>query len=168
MGRGHRRQMRIADFFFAFDEEFEAERQLAVDGLIDFDRVDAGHEIALVVGHAAGEQLAIPHGGLEGRAVPQLHRVGRLHVVMTVQEQALLPTPDLAPNDRWAIPGIPIRHLASRFLQTIAHPLRHALQVGHLFGHRGNRAGFRQFRKKTVCVFFDVGLDFVLCHVRVR
>src|SRR5262249_3528984 len=40
---------------------------------------------------AAGKQLSVPHGGLEGRADPFVQGIGRLNVVVAVDEQSGTP-----------------------------------------------------------------------------
>ena len=46
--------------------------------------------LALVVGGAAGVEVAVAHGGLERGREPGLKRLGGLHVVMPVDQQRRL------------------------------------------------------------------------------
>ncbi len=77
---------RAADFFFAFDQEFEIDGQPAVDGAQSFGGLDVHVHLALVVGGAARVDVAVADGRLEGRRMPQLQRIGRLDVVVAVAQ----------------------------------------------------------------------------------
>ena len=63
-------QRRRADLFFTFDYELDVARQLALDGHHGVQRRQPTRDVALVVGHPACVQLAIPQGRLERRRVP--------------------------------------------------------------------------------------------------
>jgi len=77
-------QMRAASLLFALNEELQSQRQLAEDGQVGLHRLDAGHEVALVIGDAPDIDLAITDGGLERGRQPQIQRVGGLHIIMIV------------------------------------------------------------------------------------
>ncbi len=79
-------EVRGADFFFAFDHDFDVDGQLAVDAQVRLDRGDVHQALALVVDRAATVQLAVAHRRVERRRRPQLERVDRLHVVMAVDQ----------------------------------------------------------------------------------
>src|SRR6267378_2433787 len=42
--------------------------------------------LALVVGGAATEEIAVAHGGFESRSGPEIERLGGLHVVVAVEK----------------------------------------------------------------------------------
>jgi hypothetical protein len=73
-----------AGLLLALDEELEVDRQATVGGQKMADGGELEVDLPLVVGGAARVQAAVAHGRLEGRAGPQLERVDRLHVVVTV------------------------------------------------------------------------------------
>ena len=58
---------------------------------IGFDRLEVGEVLAFVVARAAREERAVAHARLEGRRLPQLERLGRLHVVMAVNHEVRPP-----------------------------------------------------------------------------
>ena len=80
-------KVRAADLFLALDDPANGDRQFAVCGQQGSYRSQAGGDLALVVGSAPGVQFAIAHGGLKGRRVPQVKRVGRLHVIVIVKQE---------------------------------------------------------------------------------
>src|SRR3972149_4813392 len=53
--------------------------------------LDEHEEVPLVVGHASGVEATISVHQLEGRRVPELERVGRLHVEVRVTEDRRRP-----------------------------------------------------------------------------
>ena len=80
-----------ADFFFAFENHFHVDRQLAAAGLHEgFESFDFHPELAFVVDGAAGVDVVVALGGLEGRRVPFVERLGGLHVVVGVAQRGRL------------------------------------------------------------------------------
>ena len=76
-----------ADFFFAFENDLDVDRQLAAVALHQrFERLDFHPELALVVDRAAGIDVVVALGGLKRRRMPLVHRVGRLHIVVRVHQ----------------------------------------------------------------------------------
>ena len=100
-----------ARFLLALQQDRDRDRQAA--GLVDpgARRLDERHELALVVGCAARDDnlraiLAGDHGRVEGVTFPQVQRIDRLHVVVTVEQNvraALCPV--LAVTDDHGVPG---------------------------------------------------------------
>ena len=75
-----------ADFFFAFDEEDEIDRQRAflaeeMDGA-----EEVGEDLSFVVGRAAGEDAFVADGGFERRRGPEVDGFLGLDVVVAVDE----------------------------------------------------------------------------------
>ncbi len=77
-----------ADFFFAFDQEFHVDRQPAVLFEQPFDGFDQDIGLAFVVGRSARVDVVVADGGLERRRFPFVQRIGRLDVVMAVQQES--------------------------------------------------------------------------------
>ena len=75
-----------ADFLFAFQDDPEVHRQPAVLLQVRFDGLEVHEDLALVVGGPARVDLAIAHRRFEGRRLPEIQRIDRLHVVVTVEE----------------------------------------------------------------------------------
>ena len=74
-------QITAADLFFALDQKLDVDRQALFDRQPGLDAFHMGHELALVVAGAAGEDVAVALGGFEGRRGPKVQRIGWLHVV---------------------------------------------------------------------------------------
>ena len=79
-------QVLAADLLFALDHELELQRQLA--GGLDpgLGAFDVREHLPLVVGRAAGVEVAVADRRLEGRRDPLVERIGRLHVVVAVDQ----------------------------------------------------------------------------------
>ncbi len=82
--------VRAAHFLFTLQEEDDVARQRACDGKVRFDRHQLREVLSLVVADAAGVDAPVADGRLEGRAHPRLVGLGRLHVVMAVEEDGRL------------------------------------------------------------------------------
>ncbi len=88
-----RRQARAAGFFLALEQHRDIDRQPPMHGEKGAAGLDEGHDLAFVVGGAAGDDdlvtvVILGEAGGEGRHGPRLERVRRLHVVMTVEQHA--------------------------------------------------------------------------------
>ncbi len=78
-------QVGRADFFLTLEQELQVHAQRIVF-LHRFDRTQAGVELAFHVRRPPRHHIIAAHRGLEGRAVPLLERVRRLHVVVAVDQ----------------------------------------------------------------------------------
>src|SRR6185369_10160599 len=77
----------------ALDEDRQTEGQSPLRGNPRPAGFEEGHQLALVVGSTAGKDAlsairAFPYLGFKGRTFPQVQRVGWLHIVMTVEQDA--------------------------------------------------------------------------------
>src|SRR2546428_262263 len=72
-----------AIFLFAFDQEAKVDRRPRRRG----DRLEQAEDLSFVVGGATRVDPAVADGRLEGRLGPFGERIGRLYVVMSVNEQ---------------------------------------------------------------------------------
>ena len=79
--------MWAADLFFALNDPTDGDRQLTVSSPQGTHRCQAGRDPPLVVRHAARVQLVVAHRWLKGRRVPQVKRVGRLDVIVVIEQQ---------------------------------------------------------------------------------
>ena len=75
---------------FAFDQESHIDWKVSVVLQQAFHRLEQDVSLSFVVGGAARVEIVSAHGGLEGRRRPFVERVGRLHVVMAVEQQRRL------------------------------------------------------------------------------
>ena len=78
--------VRAADLLLALQEHDDVARQLAGDGKMRLDRHQLGEVLALVVADAAGIDPPVADGRLERRAQPRFIRLGRLHVVVAIEQ----------------------------------------------------------------------------------
>ncbi len=99
-------QMNAADFFLALDQPFNLEGQLALVFLPGFDGVNARDELALVVAGPARIKIAVANRRLERRRLPQIQRLGRLHVVVVVDQEFASPSPNSAHTTGGALPSV--------------------------------------------------------------
>ena len=85
------RQVARPDLLLAFHQHGHAARRAAGGLVPEAQRLEPGHGLALVVHRAARDHAravrAIDQHGFEGRAGPELERLGRLHVVVAVEQQ---------------------------------------------------------------------------------
>jgi len=96
------REARGADLLFAFDQEGDAQGQVraALEQAGEGD--DRDQVRALVVGRATSPDLTVTDDRLESGRSPQIQRVGRLHVIVTVKDDVrpFLRTAAAAEHDR--------------------------------------------------------------------
>ena len=79
-------EVEASDFFFPLDNQLHVHRQASVLREMRLDRLEVHEHLTLVVGRAAGVQLAVPDRRLERRRFPQVERIDRLDVVVAVKE----------------------------------------------------------------------------------
>jgi hypothetical protein len=84
-------------------------------------RLNASHNVALIIRHAASVENAIPDGRLERFGVPEIQGFRWLHVVVTIREQCPVSSPKLRVHDRMAV-SLHQASLGSSFFQLAAHP----------------------------------------------
>ena len=125
-----------AILLFPFDQEVEVHGGLAAR----FDRSEETENLALVVGRAAGEEVAVPDGRLERRRGPLVEGIRRLHVVVTVEEQrrrARNLRPD-APDHGMNVAAQQLHVPGSETAQFGGHPLSGAAAIGVVRGKGGD------------------------------
>src|SRR6185436_7408217 len=67
----------------------DVDGQFAAVGQMRLERLDVQVELTLVVDGPAREELTVANGRLERRRLPQIERLCRLHVVVTVDQHCL-------------------------------------------------------------------------------
>ena len=80
------RQSRAARFLFALDQKLDLNWQVTLCLQIRFDPKHMSDHLAFVVGRSACIDFSIPHTWLKRRCVPQLNRIRRLDIVVTVNQ----------------------------------------------------------------------------------
>ena len=80
-------QMIAAILFFAFDQHFDIDGELAIAGDGAADGFHENQRLAFVVAGAAGEDIVAADFGFKGRGFPEFERVRRLDVVVAVEEE---------------------------------------------------------------------------------
>ncbi len=83
------RQTDAAAFFFAFDHDGDVAGQWGAGVNVGFECFEEAHDLALVVGGTAGVELAVTDGGFKRGGGPAVERVGGLHVVVAIKQNAL-------------------------------------------------------------------------------
>ncbi len=145
-----------ADFLFAFDQELEIHRERAVYRAQGLDGLDVHVHLAFVVGGSAGVDVAVAHGGLEGRALPELQRVGRLDVVMAVTKNGWLAlgVQPIAIDQRIAIGRNDLDMLDAGVFQAIGDEVGGSLDVGLVLGQSADAGD----AEKILKLFEEAGL----------
>src|SRR5690606_37632568 len=75
------------DFFFALDQELDVERERALRLDQGLQRLKVHKHLPLVVACAPSPNVSITDGRLKGRRRPQVDRINRLDVVVTVNQR---------------------------------------------------------------------------------
>ena len=133
------REARGADLLFAFDQERDAQGQVRASLEQAGERGD-GHEVrTLVISGPAAPDASVADDRLEGRRGPEIQRVGRLHVVVAVEDDMgpLLRAAPAAEHDRVEGRGDDL-DLEPRLLEQPADMLAgavHACLEGRVGGH---------------------------------
>ncbi len=83
-------QAHTADFFFAFDQDFDIDGKLAMQLMERFERFQVDVHLSFIVGSAAPKDIPVANFRLEGRRGPEFERLGRLHVVMAIEKNRRL------------------------------------------------------------------------------
>ncbi len=100
--------------------------------------MEAAHEIAFVIGDAAREQLAISHVRIKRRRRPQVDGIGRLHIVVIVDQQRTGAVAQRG-EEHGRTAGLDGLHVSAQMGQMDAHQIRH---LGHALTGGGD-AGLR-------------------------
>ena len=112
-------QVEAGGLFFALDDKLDAAWQVAILIQQGVDGEQAAGDVPLVVADAAPVEFAAAQGWLEGRRLPQLQRLGRLDIVVVVEQQRFVAFAlALAKDDRRAVGG----HDISREAAFAQHP----------------------------------------------
>ena len=80
------RQVLASDLLLSLGDDDHVHRQLLPHRQMGFERLDVQEELAFVVDRPAREYFSVPHRRLERRRRPEIERLGRLHVVVTVDD----------------------------------------------------------------------------------
>ena len=125
-----------AHFFFALDQELHIDRQppmLLQQPLHGFDQ-DVG--LAFIVGRPTRVDIIVANVGLKRRRFPFVQRIGRLHVVMPVEQHGGLArrAQPFGVDQRIPFAFDQLRLLQSGALQLAAHEFGRALDVRLVLG----------------------------------
>ena len=163
VARDERIEILAADFFFAFDQELELHRQPAGGLQPRLGPFDVREHLALVVGGAAGVDIAVAAGRLERRRKPFGQRIGRLHVVMAVdQQRPACRAPAATRHRRSDCRPLEFFPLSSRAIETAPAPNRRpdrhrrAARVG---ADAGNAEQFAQIVFEARGVLIEIGVE---------
>ena len=138
-----RRQVHAADLLLTLDEDDHVHGQRAPRRELRLERLHVHPQLSLVVHGPAREHLAVPDRGLEWRRRPELERLGRLHIVVAVDEHGRRPRRRLPPfgeHHRMARRGHRLRDEPD-LLELRVQPRRGAARVGVVLrprAHAGN------------------------------
>jgi hypothetical protein len=156
-----------ADLFLAFSDDDDVHRQLLPHREMGFERFDVQKKLPLIVDRATSEDLSIPYRRLERGRSPQLERLGRLHVVVTVDDyrrraRRIFPFTD----DYWMSGGWMNRCRDADPVERGLEPFGRALRVIVVLGfraHARNPQELEQLHANARVVvgeeFFEIGRD---------
>ena len=159
-----RLEVRAADLLLALEDDADVDWQRPGLPEVCLERLDVHEQLPLVVGGAARVDPPVADRRLEGGGRPQLHGVGRLDVVVPVDEDRGPPgrTEPLAAHDR-----VPLRRvnlgrraagLAEPRLQPRSRPGDVVPPVG-VRAHGGNPKELRQLVQVALTVLREVAGD---------
>src|SRR5712691_9099805 len=116
--------------------------------------------LALVVGGAAAEKIAVAHRGLKGRRGPELEWLGGLHVVMSVKKNRgpAGSFERFGVNQRMHVGRNDFDRLEAGGAQLVRNPAGCTLDVRLVFAlgaDAGNAQEFAKLAEMRVTVFFD-------------
>ncbi len=80
-------QAGASHLFLGVEEELHVDRQLSIDLEDRFDSFEVGEELAFIIGGSPAIHPSVPDDRLEGGRVPGIQGLGRLNVVMPVDQQ---------------------------------------------------------------------------------
>src|SRR5258708_3417211 len=162
MGGNEFGQVGTADLFFPFDNELDIGRQGArlhhgLEGLY------VHIELAFVVGAAAGIYLSVPDHRFERAAMPQLQGIGRLYVVVAIDQDRGFGLVGyfLAIDDRMSIRRVYLGFVDTSVQQALFHRgcadyhVRAVLAAG---ADGGYAEALYEFTKETIFIFLLVVL----------
>ena len=151
-----------AHFLFALDHHLHVDRELSVGRAQRLERLDVDVDLALVVGRAAAEEIAVAHRGLEGGTGPEIERLGRLHVVMAVNQHGRLARrlQRFAVDERMHLRRLDLDLFQARGAKLFRHPVRRFLDIGLVLA-LGAHARDAQKLLQLVEIVFALGFDVV-------
>ena len=127
-------EVRAADFLLALEHHLDVDRQRARLRQRRLDGLEVHEDLALVVGRPARVDRALADGGLEGRRLPQVQRIDRLHVVVPVEQHRRRAgrAEPLAVHDRMSGRLVERDVVQADALQFVDAPLGAAAHVGRV------------------------------------
>src|SRR6266852_9363186 len=116
--------------------------------------------LALVVGGAAAEEIAVAHGGLKGRRGPEIERLSGLHVVVPVEKNGGLAGrfEGFGVDQRMHVGGNDFNFLESGGAQFVGNPACGALDVGLVLALGADAVDaeeFAEFGEMLLAVLLD-------------
>src|SRR5882762_3205777 len=116
--------------------------------------------LAFVVGGAAAEEIAVAHGGFEGRSGPEIERLGGLHVVVAIEKNRGFAGSfeRFRINKRVQICRNDFNRFKSCSAEIVRDPASAALDIGLVFAlgaDAGNAQEFAKLRQVLVAATFD-------------
>src|ERR1700722_6363301 len=94
-------QIWATDFFFALKQAYQIDWQRTWSADVGFDRFEVSQQLAFIVTGTAPKQVVVAYGRFEWGRDPFRKRVGRLHVVVTVDDRRWHP---------WGVPPFSINN----------------------------------------------------------
>ena len=156
-------QALAAHLLLALDNELQIDRQPALDGDPGLGAFQVGEHLAFVVGGPPGVEVAVAAAWLEGGGDPFFQRIGRLHVVVAVDQGRRgvrhgrrLGVHQRMPRRRDHLGGKP------EAAELVGHPLRrpvHVVAAGRVGADAGNPQEFAQFLLEPGGMRLDVLVD---------
>ena len=126
---------------------FRLTGSLPFTALQRFDGLDVRIHLAFVVGRAARIEIAVALGRLEGRRLPELQRIGRLHVEVTVAEHGGLAgrVKPIGIDQRMPFGFDEFDIFETGGLQLCRHEFGGAMRVFSVVGQRGDAGDAKEF-----------------------
>src|SRR5258708_10507720 len=138
-----------ANFFFAFDEDFYIDGELAVHLLQGGQRFQVDVNLALVVGGTATEEITVANCGFESGRSPEIERLGGVHGVMAVKKDGGLARSfqRFRVDQRVEICRDDLNVFEAGRAEVAGNPIGAALDIGFVFTLGANAGDAQEFAK---------------------
>ncbi len=161
-------QADAANFFFAFDQDLNVDGKFAAQLMERFERLQVDMNLALVVGGAAAKDISVANFRLESGRGPELQRLGRLDVVVSVEENGGFARSfeGFGIDEGVKTGGNDFDGFEARVAQTVGDPFGSAVDIRFMFALGADRGDAEKFAKFPEMLLATTFYKFSKVHKR--